>query len=106
MEKEYQEAIKPVEFGSNSVHSKNTIDNLNNNNNNNSDMYSSSASSHRNIQSDNDHGSGNSNGNELAGAEAQDPFDDSRRISKGSLFVGSASVPNKVLTVVNPDEVG
>ncbi|EDO14629.1 hypothetical protein Kpol_322p6 [Vanderwaltozyma polyspora DSM 70294] len=92
MEKEYQEAIKPVEYSNNSVFSKNTDDH--NNNNNNSDFYSSSVSSHRNLQVD-----GDANAN-----TSEDPFDDSRRISIGSVF--ETGKGNKVLTVVNPDEEG
>ncbi|CCE62316.1 hypothetical protein TPHA_0C01600 [Tetrapisispora phaffii CBS 4417] len=122
MEKEYQEAIKPVEYNgrSNSVLSKNTNDHIvigtgQGFNKSNSDYYSSSISSQNN---DNDNGSNNAyfnehndidngaNTNNAIETQSVDPFDDSRRISLGSIFDENpnGNSNGKILTIVNPDE--
>lgn len=77
MEKEYQEAIKPVEYPE-------YPDNL----------YASSISSHRGPSS-------GSFDKERLPRSTSDPFDDTRRVSNGSILDDSAK--NHVLTVVNPD---
>lgn len=79
MEKEYQEAIKPVEFGDKS-HTGNSSSSLNNG------PSSSSFEDTTRVLS------------------ANNPFDDSRRISNGSILHDPTTVNPKILTVVNPDE--
>ncbi|AJT91548.1 Slg1p [Saccharomyces cerevisiae YJM1248] len=78
MEKEYQEAIKPVEYPDK--------------------LYASSFSSN--------HGpsSGSFEEEHTKGQTDINPFDDSRRISNGTFINGGPGGKNNVLTVVNPDE--
>ncbi|CAI4051196.1 Slg1p SKDI_15G1630 [Saccharomyces kudriavzevii IFO 1802] len=78
MEKEYQEAIKPVEYPDK--------------------LYASSFSSKQGPSSGSfveEHTNGQTDTN---------PFDDSRRISSGTFINGGPEGKNNVLTVVNPDE--
>lgn len=78
MEKEYQEAIKPVEYPDK--------------------LYASSFSSN--------HGpsSGSIEEEHTNVPTDTNPFDDSRRISNGTFINGGPGGKNNVLTVVNPDE--
>lgn len=76
MEKEYQEAIKPVEFGDKSHHANSSV-------------------SLHNLQS---------SGSFDDTTRSNNPFDDSRRISNGSILNAPNHANQKTLTVVNPDE--
>ncbi|QLQ80499.1 hypothetical protein HG537_0D04990 [Torulaspora globosa] len=80
MEKEYQEAIKPVEYGDKSLHHGSSSTSLNNLPSSGSFEDTTRVMSHTN------------------------PFDDSRRISNGSILHGPNTANTKILTVVNPDE--
>ena len=126
MEKEYQEAIKPVEYnaataaGANimndtlsfSSHSRDgdgefgEFDHRGNKEDsgsaNGGGMFRSSGSS-GNIARPH-YNNNNVNGNNGL-SEPQNPFDDSKRISTGSVFTGAgAHGKGNVLTVVNPDQ--
>lgn len=80
MEKEYQEAIKPVEYGDKFTHGRSSSVSINN-----GPSSGSFEEDRRNVSSNN-------------------PFDDSRRISNGSIINANSSGNQKILTVVNPDE--
>lgn len=81
MEKEYQEAIKPVEYADKPMHGASSSLSINN-----------------------EHSSGSFD-DERKNAPANNPFDDSRRISNGTVAMNfNAPVNQKILTVVNPDE--
>ncbi|CCC70282.1 hypothetical protein NCAS_0E02120 [Naumovozyma castellii] len=108
MEKEYQEAIKPVEFNdydtTTSVPGGGIVrgDSLMTNNDvrTNNTAYASSLTSQglpltSSFVAD----------ERLPPHPVSNPFDDSRRISNGSILHGPTSSGGKVLTVVNPDEV-
>lgn len=79
MEKEYQEAIKPVEYGDKLHHGGSSV-------------------SLNNLQS-----SGSFDDTTHA-MSSNNPFDDSRRISNGSILNAPSHTNPKTLTVVNPDE--
>lgn len=81
MEQEYQEAIKPVDFGGDKSHVANSS-----------------------ILSLNRGPSSGSFDEEARSGHATNPFDDSRRISNGSILREESPSNPKVLTVVNPDE--
>ena len=105
MEKEYQEAIKPVEYNAATAPGANIMN----------DTLSFSSHSHsyednNNHKEDGMFRSSGSSGN-IAGPPAammnapQNPFDDSKRISTGSVFTGGPGQGKaNVLTVVNPDQ--
>lgn len=103
MEKEYQEAIKPVEYNPNnnimadtlSVSSHGSFDA----NNKEDGMFRSSGST-GNFNNIRNESVPKENTNDIT-----NPFDDSKRISTGSVFTGQ-QLNNKtnVLTVVNPDQ--
>ncbi|CCD25183.1 Slg1p NDAI_0E03660 [Naumovozyma dairenensis CBS 421] len=123
MEKEYQEAIKPVEFndydttattsggGFDDLGFENkdvaggvTITNDNNGNKNVGDViYSNSISRSQHPLTTTDSGSFLDD-LRVPPNMVSNPFDDSRRISNGSILHGPASHGGKTLTVVNPDE--
>lgn len=79
MEKEYQEAIKPVEYNDKAKHGSSSLSLTN------APSSGSFDEDRRNVSSNN-------------------PFDDSRRISNGSILNGTTPGNPKILTVVNPDE--
>lgn len=112
MEKEYQEAIKPVEYvpndtftnSSNSIVmndnklGENDFDNSNISNNTNNTNYNDT-----NNNNNANNVTNNKNNNDNIYLKTPDnPFDDSRRISTGSI-ISNGNTHNK-LTVVNPDE--
>lgn len=79
MEKEYQEAIKPVEYGDKSL------------------PHGSSSTSLNNLPS-------SGSFEDTTRVSHANPFDDSRRISNGSILHAPNTASTKILTVVNPDE--
>lgn len=109
MEKEYQEAIKPVEYtGTSSSHGSFSFDN----NINSKPIITPNGTTNSNIlptstplpkSASTTHNNINAIGNNSNLLRVNDnPFDDSRRISNGSIIMDGPP-QNHVLTVVNPD---
>lgn len=95
MEKEYQEAIKPVEYTENNINDTITL------------SSHGSRSFDGNTKDDGVFMKSNSNGNikNNSALTNNNPFDDTKHISTGSvLFDQAANGQGNVLTVVNPDQ--